>query len=261
MSAPRAGGAGLGRTGRDVTRPGERAGRPLPGHVRARARTRASPRITSSSSSWARRTPRGRPAVARRHGWIYPTDSSINVAIGQGRRVQPRGLVARGAGCAGRWVVVAPDLGFPAGKNKTILIDLGRSRGPASPAQPAPAADEPRDLLGLRSAWPRRRRQPQLATTRLQAGARRAAATAASRHDRSLRAARAARDAASTTASPTRRQRWRDLVGYYTRFGDVRELARRRRRSYVIMNAGDELQLSFPAPPAPPRRLDAAISS
>ena len=57
-------------------------------------------------------------------GWIYPTDSSINVAIGQGTKVQPHGLSLEAQDSSGRWVVVAPDLGFPAGKNKTILVDL-----------------------------------------------------------------------------------------------------------------------------------------
>ena len=45
--------------------------------------------------------------------------------------------------------------------------------------------------------------------------------------------------------------RWRDLVGYYTRFGDVGELVQAVDDRYVIMNAGDELQLSFAALPAP----------
>ena len=44
-------------------------------------------------------------------------------------------------------------------------------------------------------------------------------------------------------------QRWRDLVGYYTRYGDVRELLAAVDDRYVIMNAGDELRLSFPVPP------------
>jgi hypothetical protein len=46
--------------------------------------------------------------------------------------------------------------------------------------------------------------------------------------------------------------RWRDLIGYYTRFGDVRELVAAVDDRYVIMNAGDELRMSFraPAPPA-----------
>jgi tetratricopeptide (TPR) repeat protein len=60
-------------------------------------------------------------------GWIYPTDSSINVAIGQGGVVKPSGLVLEALDGHGRWVVVNPDLGFPAGKNKTMLIDLTRA--------------------------------------------------------------------------------------------------------------------------------------
>jgi hypothetical protein len=45
--------------------------------------------------------------------------------------------------------------------------------------------------------------------------------------------------------------RWRDLEGYYTRFGDVRELLLDVDDRYVIMNAGDELKLRFAASPPP----------
>jgi hypothetical protein len=47
-------------------------------------------------------------------------------------------------------------------------------------------------------------------------------------------------------------QIWRDLSGYYTRYGDVRELLAGSDDRYVIMNAGDELSLRFAAPPPPP---------
>jgi hypothetical protein len=47
-------------------------------------------------------------------------------------------------------------------------------------------------------------------------------------------------------------QRWRDLVGYYTRFGDVNALLASVDDRYVIMNAGDELRLRFAEQPAPP---------
>ncbi len=47
-------------------------------------------------------------------------------------------------------------------------------------------------------------------------------------------------------------QTWRDLAGYYTRFGDVRELLAKVDDRYVIMNAGDEIALRFPAPADPP---------
>ncbi len=50
----------------------------------------------------------------------------------------------------------------------------------------------------------------------------------------------------------TTQQKWRDLIGYHTRFGDVKPLLKGVDDRYVIMNAGDEMQLSFesPAPPA-----------
>ncbi|HZI86014.1 MAG TPA: hypothetical protein VFD48_04220, partial [Pyrinomonadaceae bacterium] len=48
------------------------------------------------------------------------------------------------------------------------------------------------------------------------------------------------------------KQRWRDLIGYYTRFGDVRELLMQADDRYVIMNAGDEMSFRFAAPALPP---------
>ena len=83
------------------------------------------------------------------NGFIYPTDSSINVAIGQAG-IEPKGLSLEAQDPSGRWVVVAPDLGFPAGKNKTILVDLAQvSRAGVAPPQAAAAQDESGNLLGL----------------------------------------------------------------------------------------------------------------
>jgi hypothetical protein len=47
-------------------------------------------------------------------------------------------------------------------------------------------------------------------------------------------------------------QRWLDLIGFYTRFGDVGELLGKVDDRYVIANAGDELALRFAAPAEPP---------
>jgi len=47
-------------------------------------------------------------------------------------------------------------------------------------------------------------------------------------------------------------QGWRDLIGYYTRYGDVRELLAAVDDRYVIMNAGDEITMRFRAPAGPP---------
>src|SRR6185503_3734926 len=55
-------------------------------------------------------------------GWIYPTDASINVALSQQpQRVVMPALEVRDA--RGAWVPAA-DIGFPSGKDKTIVVDL-----------------------------------------------------------------------------------------------------------------------------------------
>ena len=181
-------------------------------------------------------------------GWIYPTDSSINVAIGQGGAIVPRGLSLEAQDPDGRWVMVAPDLGFPAGKSKTILIDLGQvARAGLAGARRLRLATNLEiywDALGIASGLS----DSSLRTERV-------AASTAELAYRGYSEARA--DARDLPEIPTYERiantvpRWRDLVGYYTRFGDVRELVAEVEDRYVIMNAGDELRLSFPAPPPP----------
>jgi hypothetical protein len=47
-------------------------------------------------------------------------------------------------------------------------------------------------------------------------------------------------------------QVWRDLIGYYTRYGEVGELLKDIDDRYVIVASGDELSLRFPEQPPPP---------
>jgi hypothetical protein len=175
-------------------------------------------------------------------GWIYPTDSSINVAVGQGGHVKPSGLALEAADASGRWVVIDSDLGFPAGKDKTMLIDLGGARG----------ATRLRLRTNLEIYWD--------------------ALILAEHVDAPLRATRLPLAAAdllfrgySETTSPRGEapetpiyekkagvtQRWRDLTGYHTRFGSVNALLSAVDDRYVIMNAGDEMRLRFTEQPGP----------
>jgi tetratricopeptide (TPR) repeat protein len=177
-------------------------------------------------------------------GWIYPSDSSINVAIGQGGHVTPSGLALEARGGDGRWVVVNPDLGFPAGKNKTILVDLSRVPGGASRLRLRTNLEIYWDQLAVSD-----RSRAQVRTTRLP-----------------LMTAELAFRGYSQTTSPrgdapetpiyervsNTTQRWRDLVGYYTRFGNVNALLAGVDDRYVIMNAGDELRLRFQEQAPPP---------
>ena len=145
-------------------------------------------------------------------------------------------------------MVVAPDLGFPAGKNKTILIDLSTRSGDR-----AARARRLRLRTNLEVYWDWLAvadavESPALVTTRLQP------ARAELRYRGFSQTTHERRDLPETPlydAIANVGQRWRDLIGYYTRFGDVVELLDRVDDRYVIMNAGDELQLSFAVPPPP----------
>lgn len=192
--------------------------------------------------------PRGRAAWLVAHGWVYPTDSSINVAIGQGRLVRPSSLSLEAQNASGHWVVVASDLGFPAGKNKTVLLDLGLLARAG-----VPGARRLRLRTNLEIYWDSIayaegvtaapvqtvRVQPSEATLRYRG------------FSQTSFAHREQPETPSYERIANTVPRWRDLVGYYTRFGDVRELLSSVEDRYVIMNAGDELRLSFPAPPPP----------
>ena len=148
----------------------------------------------------------------------------------------------------GRWIVVAPDLGFPAGKNKTILIDLATVvRAGVLHARRLRLRTNLEiywDRLAIADDAP----TPPIKMTRLAPERADLRYRGFSKTDFSRREAPELPNYNEiTNITP----RWRDLVGYYTRFGDVRELLSDVDDRYVIMNAGDELKLAFPALPEP----------
>ena len=58
------------------------------------------------------------------NGWIFPTDASINVAISQSEKVKPTAPYLQVKNELGNWETVISDIGFPEGKNKTVVVDL-----------------------------------------------------------------------------------------------------------------------------------------
>ena len=180
-------------------------------------------------------------------GWLHPSDSSINVAISQGSKVHPQPLSLEIPNGRGGWIVARSNLGFPAGRNKTCLIDLSRLFRTGMPhklrlrtnleiywdqiqwAQGLP--DAPTKIMHL---------TPQTADLHYRGFSSIHQANASSPEIPDYN------QLAATT------QVWRDLEGYYTRYGDVRALLADTDDRYVIMNAGDELALRFAAPAAPP---------
>jgi hypothetical protein len=173
-------------------------------------------------------------------GWIHPTDSSINVAMGQGTHVRPRGLTLEVADAAGRFRTARAYLGFPAGKNKTILIDLDGVFGRSGPRRARLSTNM--EIYWDRLGWAAGRPDVAVVPRRIAPGSadlRYRGYSATEQRDQS--SPELPRYALAGT-SP----RWRDLEGHYTRFGDVRELLLTVDDRYVIMNAGDELVLRFP---------------
>ncbi|MBO0861463.1 MAG: VCBS repeat-containing protein, partial [Chloracidobacterium sp.] len=57
-------------------------------------------------------------------GFVHPTDGSINVAYGQTGYPPPQGLSIETPDAKGDWSAAKSGLGFPAGKLKTVVLDL-----------------------------------------------------------------------------------------------------------------------------------------
>ena len=57
-------------------------------------------------------------------GWIFPTDTSINVSLFQNPQINPVLPYLQALDAEGEWQTVIDIIGLPAGKNKTIAIDL-----------------------------------------------------------------------------------------------------------------------------------------
>jgi hypothetical protein len=185
--------------------------------------------------------------VAR--GWIHPTDSSINVAIGQGAHDAPESLSLHVADAGGRFREVRTGLGFPSGKDKTILLDLTGLFGATGPRRLRLATNL--EIFWDSLGWAIGRPEVDVHPRRLELmGA-----------DLSYRGYSVTEQPASSVPERPRytlagtAPRWRDLEGYYTRFGDVLGLLRAVDDRYVIMNAGDELRLRFREAPPPARGL------
>jgi hypothetical protein len=78
--------------------------------------------------------PRDRPIYLIAHGWIHPTDSSINVALGpEPERGPAAGAEPARTRCLRPLVRRQAGLGFPEGKVKTIVIRVDDAFRPGAP--------------------------------------------------------------------------------------------------------------------------------
>jgi len=180
-------------------------------------------------------------------GWLHPSDSSTNVAIGQGHHEMPRPLSLEVPDGRGGWKIAKNNLGFPAGRKKICLIDLTNVFVPGTARRVRLRTNL--EIYWDSIEWAKGKPQTELKITQL-------APESANLHYRGYSIIHQANQSSPEIpdydhlASTT--QVWRDLSGYYTRYGDVRELLAGIDDRYVIMNAGDELSLRFAALASPP---------
>ncbi len=191
--------------------------------------------------------PASGPLYLIAQGWMHPTDSSINVAVSQGQNYRATPLSLEVPDGRGGWAVANPNMGFPAGRNKICLFDLTNAFRPNTPRRLRLRTNL--EIYWDKLEWAVGLPDAQLKTTRLDpfaADLRYRGYSVINQPDASSPQIPDYNRIASS------KQIWRDLIGYYTRFGDVRELLLKADDRYVIMNAGDEMAFRFKEQPAPP---------
>jgi tetratricopeptide (TPR) repeat protein len=188
----------------------------------------------------------GNKAVLLLDGWVDWADGSTFYGTSQapgGGLVFPY-LQVKDA--AGNWQTVIEDMGIPAGKPKTIAVDLtGRFLS---------ASREIRIVTNLCLYWDQifLSDDPAAPPVRIRPLETRSAEVRLRGFSRASIDPRREQPEAFDYAAWTPTATWNQTPGLYTRYGDVRELVEAADDRFVIMGAGDELRLEFPAGSLPP---------
>jgi tetratricopeptide (TPR) repeat protein len=178
-------------------------------------------------------------------GWVYPSATSINVALSQGGSLappQPPALhVPDGQG---GWKVGLPFMGFPGGKTKTIAIDL---TDVLTAGDPRLRISTTMEIYWDHIFYTADEPAVPLETTELEL-------ISADLHDRGY--SRVVPDSGHGPEQflyddVSREPKWPPMHGAFTRLGDVAELLQTRDDRLVVIGAGDEITLSFQVPDKP----------
>ena len=177
-------------------------------------------------------------------GWIFPTDTSINVSLVQNPSMSQTFPYAQVRDEGGEWQTVIDVIGLPAGKNKTIAIDL-TGKFITDDYHVKIATDM--QIYWDAAFFTVGEQDVPVQVTNLPPAQ-------AALHYRGFsemyRPTPHAPHLFDYEKVTTDRQ-WRDIAGHYTRYGDVTQLLQHVDDMYVIMNAGDEITVAFDAAALP----------
>jgi Tfp pilus assembly protein PilF len=192
--------------------------------------------------------PKSGPLYLIAQGSIHDTESSLNVAITQGERWHAHGMSVEVPDGRGGWTTVQSNLGFPAGRKKTVLFNLTNVFKPGTPRKV-------RLRTNLEIYWDCI--EWAVGEPSAEVKAQTLDASYADLHYRGYSVIEhpvgaGAPEIPHYDEMMGTKSQWRDMVGYFTRYGDVRELLRSVDDRYVIVNSGDEMSMRFAEQPAPP---------
>ena len=174
-------------------------------------------------------------------GWIYPTDASINVALSQQSAIKLASPSLEVLDKRGHWKTAIADIGFPSGKNKTVIVDLA--------GKFLTKDHRVRIRTNMQIYWDQAfvandlKKSPVKVTT--------LAPVSADLHFRgfSQMYRKGGRYGPYWFAYDTvaKQSPWRPIEGAFTRYGNVLPLLRGPDDMYVVMAAGDETTIEFDA--------------
>ncbi|OYW07801.1 MAG: hypothetical protein B7X34_10180, partial [Acidobacteriia bacterium 12-62-4] len=178
-------------------------------------------------------------------GWVDWADGSTFLRAAQSGPDQLLMPQLQVKNAQGRWQTVIEDMGMPAGKPKTIVVDLT--------GKWLSASRELRIVSGLALYWdeiflseqtqaPSVRQHELAATAELQFRG----FSPVTVHPQRLQPERFAYEPVRATSM------WNPTPGLYTRYGQVEALLNQADDRLVLMGSGDELRLRFRALPPPP---------
>jgi tetratricopeptide (TPR) repeat protein len=178
-------------------------------------------------------------------GWMYPTETSISVAVSQNpenKQARPPALWVPDAN--GEWKEIRPFMGFPGGKTKTIAIDLT--------AVFAGQDHRLRIVTNMEFYWDHAfytvGEQPvKVISTTLNMTSADLHYRGTSQHYWKPGNGPDQYDYRYVTTSAI----WPPMQGNFTRFGDVLEILSHQDDRLVVIGAGDEITLTFNAPDTP----------
>ena len=179
-------------------------------------------------------------------GWIFPTDASINTELTQTSKYKLESPSLQVINKEGKWQTVIPNIGFPMGRDKMMIVDL-------SGKFLTPNDRRVRIRTTMQIYWdhiffttqdlraPLKMEDLKMVDAQLRYRG----------YSASYRKGGPYGPQWFDYYQVSKGQKWRDLTGNYTRYGDVLPLLQKGDDAYIIANSGDEITIDYDAASLP----------